>query len=90
MEVDESRFVLSPSALDACRDAHAIVVLTEWDCFRSYDYSEFYRAMQKPAFVFDGRNMLDHAALERVGFEVHALGKAEISSKKSVAERSLA
>ena len=35
--------------------------------------------MMKPAFLFDGRNMLDHSALVDIGFEVHALGKGQIS-----------
>ena len=33
--------------------------------------------MQKPAFVFDGRNLLDHAALREIGFIVHGIGKAQ-------------
>jgi len=32
--------------------------------------------MQKPAFVFDGRNILNHAQLKAIGFEVFAIGKA--------------
>ena len=41
----------------------------------------FYDKMMKPAFLFDGRNMLDHAALVNIGFEVHALGKGQISTQ---------
>merc|ERR1712176_1446607 len=54
MEVDDEHFILTESPEDAVKDAHAIVVLTEWDCFKTYDYSKFYTVMQKPAFVFDG------------------------------------
>lgn len=75
MELDESRFILSKTPEDAVQDAHAIVILTEWDCFKEFDYSKFYAVMQKPAFLFDGRNMLDHSALRAIGFEVHAIGK---------------
>merc|ERR1711920_1051823 len=53
MEVDDDRFIMCASAEEAARDAHAIVVLTEWDCFKTYDYACFYEAMQKPAFIFD-------------------------------------
>ena len=55
--------------------AHAICVLTEWDEFKSYDYQKMFDAMPKPAFIFDGRNILDHAKLREIGFVVYALGK---------------
>mmetsp|Transcript_32923 Transcript_32923/g.94713 ORF Transcript_32923/g.94713 Transcript_32923/m.94713 type:complete len:485 (-) Transcript_32923:140-1594(-) len=75
MQVDESRFVFESSARDAVDGAHAIIVLTEWDEFKTYPYHEFYAMMMKPAFVFDGRNILNHRELENIGFEVHAVGK---------------
>lgn len=76
IEVDEKQFHFVSSAAEATNGAHAIVVLTEWDEFRTLPYAEYYGTMMKPAFLFDGRNMLDHNALETVGFEVHALGKS--------------
>merc|ERR1712176_145365 len=75
MEVDEKRLIFCSSAREAVEGAHAIAVLTEWDEFKNYPYHEFYEAMVKPAFLFDGRGMLDHRALEGIGFEVHAIGK---------------
>eukprot|EP01006_Ploeotia_vitrea_P015402 TRINITY_DN4400_c0_g1_i2.p1 TRINITY_DN4400_c0_g1~~TRINITY_DN4400_c0_g1_i2.p1 ORF type:complete len:337 (-),score=200.77 TRINITY_DN4400_c0_g1_i2:156-1166(-) len=60
---------------EAANGAHAIAVMTEWDCFKDYDYEKIYASMQKPAFVFDGRNILDHAKLKKIGFEVYAIGK---------------
>ena len=59
---------------EACAGAHAMAVLTEWDEFKSYDYEKIYASMSKPAFIFDGRNILDHDALRKIGFEVHAIG----------------
>jgi UDPglucose 6-dehydrogenase len=59
----------------AAADAHAIAVLTEWDEFKTYDYAKIYSKMSKPAFLFDGRNILDHAALQKIGFDVFAIGK---------------
>ena len=50
-------------------------MLTEWDEFKKYDYQRIYNSMMKPAFIFDGRNLLDHEALRQVGFIVYALGK---------------
>jgi len=75
MQVDESRLIFAKSAQEAVDGAHALVVLTEWDEFKRYDYREFYATMMKPAFLFDGRSILNHTELEDVGFEVHAIGK---------------
>merc|ERR1740139_69835 len=75
MEVDEKRLVFCSTPQEAVEEAHAITVLTEWDEFKMYPYREFYNAMMKPAFLFDGRGILDHRELEGIGFEVHAIGK---------------
>merc|ERR1711933_57200 len=75
MDVDENRLIFEKSAHDACDGAHALVVLTEWDEFKTLPYHEFHAMMLKPAFLFDGRGILNHRSLEDVGFEVHAIGK---------------
>eukprot|EP00611_Tribonema_gayanum_P014996 TRINITY_DN2659_c0_g1_i1.p1 TRINITY_DN2659_c0_g1~~TRINITY_DN2659_c0_g1_i1.p1 ORF type:complete len:524 (-),score=201.83 TRINITY_DN2659_c0_g1_i1:244-1611(-) len=62
-------------AYTACEGAHAIAVLTEWDAFKTLDYKRIYASMAKPAFVFDGRNVVDIAALRQIGFEVYSIGK---------------
>ena len=59
---------------EACHQAHAIAVLTEWDEFKSYDWQKIYDQMLKPAFIFDGRNILDRKALEKIGFVYIAIG----------------
>ena len=61
--------------LQACEDAHGLAVLTEWDEFKTLDFEKIYNSMTKPAFVFDGRNILDHNKLRSIGFVVYALGK---------------
>lgn len=61
-------------AYEACEGAHAIAVLTEWDEFKSYDWQRIYAGMLKPAFIFDGRNVLDKAALEKIGFSYQGIG----------------
>ena len=58
----------------ALEGAHAIAVLTEWDEFKTYDWQRIYDNMQKPAFVFDGRNVLDRKELEAIGFVVIGIG----------------
>jgi UDPglucose 6-dehydrogenase len=55
--------------------SYAIAVLTEWDEFKSLDWSRIYQNMHKPAFVFDGRNILNVKALREIGFEVKNIGK---------------
>ena len=62
-------------AYEACRDAHAIAVLTEWDEFKAYDWQKIYDSMKKPAFVFDGRKVLDGEKLKEIGFIFQEIGK---------------
>ena len=62
------------NAQDACKNAHAIAIMTEWDEFKNYDWQKIYDNMQKPAFVFDGRNLLDKNKLEKIGFVYQAIG----------------
>eukprot|EP00239_Pterosperma_sp_CCMP1384_P007567 CAMPEP_0197857166 /NCGR_PEP_ID=MMETSP1438-20131217/29969_1 /TAXON_ID=1461541 /ORGANISM="Pterosperma sp., Strain CCMP1384" /LENGTH=464 /DNA_ID=CAMNT_0043472895 /DNA_START=153 /DNA_END=1547 /DNA_ORIENTATION=- len=62
-------------AIAAADGAHAVAVLTEWDEFKTIDFQRMYNCMTKPAYIFDGRNLLDHAALSKIGFTVFALGK---------------
>ena len=59
---------------EACKEAHAIAILTEWDEFKTYDWQKIYNQMQKPAFVFDGRNLLNKKELEKIGFVYQAIG----------------
>ncbi|KDN55335.1 UDP-glucose 6-dehydrogenase [Flavobacterium seoulense] len=59
---------------EACAGAHAIAVLTEWDEFVAYDWQKIYDSMQKPAFAFDGRNILNASDLQKIGFVYHAIG----------------
>jgi UDPglucose 6-dehydrogenase len=59
---------------EAARGAHAIAVVTEWPAYRDLDYRRIYEAMEKPAFLFDGRNLLDHAAIREIGFNVYPIG----------------
>lgn len=60
---------------EAMHQAHAIALLTEWDEFKTYDWTAIYEKMYKPAFVFDGRNILDVAKLTAIGFQVKGIGK---------------
>jgi UDPglucose 6-dehydrogenase len=69
--------VTATDAYSACDGAHAICILTEWDEFQTLDYKKIYDSMAKPAFLFDGRLVMNHKALREIGFEVHAIGKPD-------------
>jgi len=64
----------------AAKDAHAVAVLTEWPHFAELDYQVIYDSMVKPAFIFDGRNILDHKRLYAIGFNVYAIGKPPLTN----------
>ena len=63
----------------AMNEAHAIAILTEWDEFKFYDWNMVFEKMLKPAFIFDGRNHLDHKALFDIGFNVYSVCKAPLT-----------
>ena len=63
------------SALDACKDAHAIAVLTEWDEFKQLNWQKVYDKMLKPAFLFDGRRLLEPKTKKNIGFEFYSIGR---------------
>ena len=59
---------------DACSNAHAVAILTEWDQFKEYDWKKIYDSMLKPAFIFDGRNLLNATEMEAIGFVYQSIG----------------
>ncbi len=72
------RFVDNP--YEAARGAHAIALMTEWDIYKKLDYAKIFEQMEKPAFIFDGRNILPHRELNEIGFHVHPIGKLALSA----------
>ncbi|WP_309640437.1 UDP-glucose 6-dehydrogenase [Flavobacterium sp.] len=79
-EIDVNDFKKNIDAFEdpyeACKNAHAIAIMTEWDEFKSYDWKRIYDAMQKPAFIFDGRNILDAEKIKAIGFIFSAVGSS--------------
>lgn len=73
---DRVTFELDP--YKAAEGAHAVAILTEWEEYKNLDYSRILKSMSHPAFLFDGRNLLDHDALFKLGFNVFAIGKAPL------------
>ncbi|CAG8788059.1 31760_t:CDS:2 [Gigaspora margarita] len=72
----KKRVTVVQSAYEASANADAIVVATEWDEFKELDFERIYKSMNKPAFIFDGRLILDAEKLKSVGFRVHTIGRA--------------
>ncbi|GAA4320950.1 UDP-glucose 6-dehydrogenase [Christiangramia aestuarii] len=73
-EENRKRVTVLNDPYEVCRDAHAIAVLTEWDEFKEMDWGKIYKDMLKPAFLFDGRRLLERKTKEEIGFEFYAIG----------------
>ncbi|RPJ66932.1 MAG: nucleotide sugar dehydrogenase [Acidobacteria bacterium] len=69
---------LEPDPYRAASGAHAIAVMTEWDLYKTLDYGRILASMERPAFIFDGRNILDHQRLFELGFNVFPIGKTPL------------
>jgi len=72
--VNEKHIDYQQNPYEVCQNAHAIAVLTEWDEFKDYDWQKIFDSMLKPAFVFDGRNILNAEKLTQIGFQYQAIG----------------
>lgn len=62
-------------AYEATKNAHVVCILTEWDEFKKLDYKKIYDNLQKPAFIFDGRNVIDVQKHREIGFIVYSIDK---------------
>jgi UDPglucose 6-dehydrogenase len=71
------KVVFEEDPYKAAENAHAVVVCTEWKQFAALDWKRIYDSMEKPAFVFDGRNILNVVELRQIGFEVVSVGKGK-------------
>ena len=74
-----ARVSFEPDPYAAAKNAHAIAILTEWKQYAQLDYERIYKSMAKPAFIFDGRNLLDHKKLYELGFNVYPIGKPPLT-----------
>ena len=68
----------------AAHGCHALAIMTDWDLYRKLDYRKIYKSMVKPAFIFDGRNIVDHRKCFEIGFNVFPIGKPALSSLEMV------
>lgn len=75
----EQNVTVVDSCYQAAEEAHAVAILTEWDEFKRADLHRIQSVMQKPAFMFDGRNTICRSAAASAGFEFHSIGKAGLA-----------
>ena len=75
IEENEEYLKVINDPYNACKNSHAIAILTEWDEFINYDWQRIYDIMNKPAFIFDGRNILDKNKMQKIGFIFKGIGK---------------
>jgi len=75
----EGRISYEEDPYKAAWGCHAIAVLTEWEQYKSLDFHNIFREMVKPAFIFDGRNILDHQRCFDIGFNVYPIGKPPLT-----------
>lgn len=71
----EGRVRFEEDPVSAAEGCHAIALLTEWDLYRGLDFRKIFQSMAQPAFIFDGRNILDHQRCFDIGFNVYPVGK---------------
>ena len=62
-------------AYDAADGAEVLVLLTEWDDFKSLDFRRVHSSMRDPRSIVDARNSLDASALRSIGFGYEGIGR---------------
>ncbi|WP_027077508.1 nucleotide sugar dehydrogenase [Maribacter antarcticus] len=75
-EENKKLVTVTNDPIAAAKDAHAIAILTEWDAFKHYDWNHIYKTMLKPAFLFDGRRLMDKKEMEDKGFKYYKIGQS--------------
>ena len=73
---DNDGLVLCETAYDAIHGADALVIVTEWQEFRSPDFDRIKEQLKDPV-VFDGRNLYDPHMLESIGITYYGIGRGQ-------------
>jgi UDPglucose 6-dehydrogenase len=79
LEGIEGKITYAENPYESSAGCDAIAFMTEWEIYASLNYEKIYRSMSKPAFIFDGRNILDHKRLFEIGFNVFPIGKTALT-----------
>jgi UDPglucose 6-dehydrogenase len=76
---DKGKISYIEDPYSAASDCHALAILTDWELYKKLDFQKIYKSMVKPAFIFDGRNIIDHKKCFDIGFNVYPIGKPALS-----------
>jgi UDPglucose 6-dehydrogenase len=76
---DKGKISYIEDPYSAASGCHALAILTDWELYRKLDFQKIYKSMVKPAFIFDGRNIIDHKKCFDIGFNVYPIGKPALS-----------
>ena len=79
MEGIGGKITYQQNPYEAAHGCHAIAVLTEWQLYNDLDFQNIFEHMVKPAYIFDGRNIIDHQRCFDIGFNVYAIGQAALT-----------
>ena len=74
--VDQPELQLVKGPEEALQGADALVIVTEWNVFRSPDFDLIKATLTHPA-IFDGRNLYDPVSLKAMGFEYFGIGRGD-------------
>ncbi|OII72581.1 uncharacterized protein cubi_03317 [Cryptosporidium ubiquitum] len=80
---DYNNIQISPELQTAIQGSHALVFCTDWDVFKDINFQQAFNNMEKPAFIFDGRNFLQHHQLFEIGFNVFSIGRPPLINSNS-------
>ena len=72
------RIEYAANAYEACQDADALVLVTEWNEFRRPDFERIRGLLKKPV-LFDGRNIYDSRKLTDLGFDYTGIGRGGVA-----------
>ncbi|SFV62382.1 UDP-glucose dehydrogenase [hydrothermal vent metagenome] len=70
---DNSSVSYADSKYETLKDADALILVTEWQEFRSPDFDEIKKLLKTPIF-FDGRNQFNKERMNEIGFEYFQIG----------------
>jgi len=66
-----------PDALSAAKDADALVILTEWNEFKSLDLQEIKSLLKSPVII-DLRNIYKRMDMQKLGFHYVSVGRQDV------------
>jgi UDPglucose 6-dehydrogenase len=69
------RIIYARSSYEAVRGADALLIITEWNEFRSPNLQRLKQSLKNPV-VFDGRNLFDPSELKKLGFIYYGIGRS--------------